>query len=295
LIPPFSLDTDDLETTTNDEINAEMLRLLANRQSLYDLSSELIMLDNRPTFAKLHRRGSRALGHGLQAASLLDSLGHLFVYIHMAWETGILNTVHSCRRQGVTRAQLLDVFMAGQLTGGPRGAENIYRAVWMMLRDYRDRAEPAEFPDGWAPDPDAFRCGLDLSTPDLTDADYAAISNWYMQTIGEVPPSVTFAAKYHPRFLKNYRAKWEGAFTGGLPKQMLPYMLLRYTTINGFQDGIREAALLGKAWGMTREYAVHAVMSAAYYMNGWAAVSVAQRALADVLEGWEAGSPNLST
>ena len=195
------MDTGNLETTTRDEINAEFIRLLDNRQALYDLSSELIMLDYRPEFAKLHRRGSRSLGVGLKGATLLDSLGHLFVYIHMAWETGILNTVHSCRRQGVTRDQLLDVFMAGQVTGGPRGAENIYRAVWMMLRDYRDRPEPAEFPDGWAPDNAAFRCGLDLSTPDLTDADVRAITDWYERTIGYVPSSVTFAAEHHPRFL----------------------------------------------------------------------------------------------
>src|SRR6476620_630424 len=123
---PESLDTSTLESTTTEEINAEILRLMANRQALYDLSSELIMLDNRPEFAKLHRRGSRSLGHGLRSASLLDSIGHLFVYIHMGWEIGVLNTVHSCRRQGVTREQLLDVFMAGQLTGGPRGAEVIY-------------------------------------------------------------------------------------------------------------------------------------------------------------------------
>lgn len=280
------MDTTNLEVTTREEINAELLRLLDNRQALYDVSSELIMLDYRPEFAKLHRRGSRALGHELKGASLLDSLGHLFVYIHMAWETGILNTVHSCRRQGVTRAQLLDVFMAGQLTGGPRGAENIYRAVWMMLRDYRDRPEPAEFPDGWTADPDAFRCGLDLSTPELTPADYNAITAWYQRTIGEVPESVVFAAENHPRFLKNYRAKWEGAFRGGLPKQMLPYMTLRYCTINGFRAGIRENALLGKAWGMRREYVVHAVMSSAYYMNGLPAISVAAEALAPVLADW---------
>jgi hypothetical protein len=277
------MDLTNLDVTTRDEINAELLRLLDNRQALYDVSSELIMLDYRPEFAKLHRRGSRAQGYELKGASLLDSLGHLFVYIHMAWETGILNTVHSCRRQGVTRGQLVDVFMAGQLTGGPRGAENTYRAVWMMLRDYRDRAEPAEYPDGWAADDEAFKCGLDLSTSELTPSDYRAIREWYERTIGSVPRSVTFAAENHPRFLKNYRAKWEGAFRGGLPKQMMPYMTLRYCTINGFRDGIRENALLGKAWGMRREYVVHAVMSAAYYMNGLPAVSVAAEALSDVL------------
>jgi hypothetical protein len=208
----------------------------------------------------------------------------------MAWETGILNTVHSCRRQGVTRGQLLDVFMAGQLTGGPRGAENIYRAVWMMLRDYRDRPAPAEFPDGWTADDAAFRCGLDLSTLELTSADRDAIFGWYERTIGYVPASVSFAAEHHARFLKNYRAKWEGAFRGGLPKQMLPYMTLRYCTINGFREGIRENALLAKAWGMQREYVVHAVMSSAYYMNGLPAISVAQDALADILSDWHPAS-----
>ena len=194
---------ENLDVTTSAEVDAELLRLLANRQALYDVSSELIMLDYRPEFAKLHRRGSRALGHELKSASLLDSLGHLFVYIHLAWETGILNTVHSCRRQGVSRQQLLDVLMAGQLTGGPRGAENTYRAIWMMLRDYRDREEPAEFPDG------------------------------------------------------------------------------------GFRAGIRENVLLARAWGVRREYVVHAITSAAYYMNGLPAISVASEAARDLLENWE--------
>ncbi|MBV9577876.1 MAG: hypothetical protein JO057_04720 [Chloroflexi bacterium] len=278
---------DNLDLTTPHEVDAELVRLLANRQALYDLSSELIMLDYRPEFAKLHRRGSRSLGHGLKGASLLDSLGHLFVYIHLAWETGILNTLHSCRRQGVTREQLLDVFMAGQLTGGPRGAENIYRAVWMMLRDYQDRPEPAEFPDGWSADDEAFRCGLDLSTPELTPGDYRALTEWYERTLGEVPESVMFAARYHPRFLKNYRAKWEGAFRGGLPKQMMPYMTLRYCTVSGFRAGIRENALLARAWGVRREYVVHAVASAAYYQNGLPVVSIASEALRDILESWE--------
>jgi hypothetical protein len=93
--------------------------------------------------------------------------------------------------------------------------------------------------------------------------------------------------EYHPRFLKNYRAKWEGAFRGGLPKQMVPYMTLRYCTINGFREGIRENALLGKAWGMRREYVVHAVASSAYYMNGLPAVSVAAEALGDILRTWD--------
>ena len=95
-----------------------------------------------------------------------------------------------------------------------------------------------------------------------------------------------FMAEHHPRFLKNYRAKWEGAFRGAMPKQLLPYVTLRYCTINGFREGIRENALLAKAWGMQPEYVVHAVASSAYYMNGLPAVSVAAEALTDVLKDW---------
>jgi len=285
------MNLDNLDVTTPDEIDAEILRVMGNRGALYDVSSELIMLDNRPDFLKLHRRGSRAVGRPtgepLKDATLLDSLGHLYVYIHLAWEIGILNTLTSCRRQNVSKAQLMEVFMAGQLTGGPRGAEATYRAVWMVLKDYQDAQEPAEFPDGWMPDAAAFRCGLDLSTDELTAADYRALSGWYERTIGEVPKAVAFAARHQPYFLKAWRAKWEGAFsTGALPKQLWPYFQIRHCTVNGFRDGLREAALLGKAWGMSREYIIHGVTSAAYYQNGLAVLHQAEDALSDILDSW---------
>jgi hypothetical protein len=282
------MNIDNLGTTTPEEIDAEILRVMANRGAMYDVTSELIMLDNRPDFFKLHRRGSRAVGRPngepLKGATLLDSLGHLYVYIHMGWEVGILNTLTSVRRQNVTKAQLMEVFMAGQLTGGPRGAECIYRSVWMVLKDYQDALEPPIFPDGWEPDPAAFQCGLDLSTEDLTDADYRALTGWYERNLGYLPKSVEFSAKQQPYFLKAWRAKFEGAFsTGALPKQLWPYFQIRYCTVSGFRDGLREAAELGKAWGMSREYIIHGVTSAAYYQNGMAVMHQAQDALADIL------------
>jgi hypothetical protein len=263
------MDINRLNATTKEEIDAEIIRVMDNRGAMYDVTSELIMLDNRPDFFKLHRRGSRSLstlpeGQRLKGATLLDSIGHLYVYIHLAWEIGILNTLTSCRRQNISKAQLMEVFMSGQLTGGPRGAECIYRSVWMVLQDYQDAPEPAEFPDGWAPDAAAFQCGLDLSTDELTESDWRALSAWYEGNIGYVPDAVSFAREQQPYFLKAWRAKWEGAFaTGALPKQLWPYFQIRFCTINGWEDGLREAALLGKAWGMTREYIIHGVTSAA--------------------------------
>jgi hypothetical protein len=132
----------------------------------------------------------------------------------------------------------------------------------------------------------AFQSGLDLSTQQLTPRDLQAITDWYVHTIGEVPKSISFTAEHNPDFLKAYRAKWEGAFRGSLPKQLMPYMMLRYATVCGFRDGIREAALLGRAWGMGKEYVVHAVMAAAYYKNGMDVIHVAQEALTDVFATW---------
>src|SRR5207302_328947 len=80
---------------------------------------------------------------------------------------------------------------------------------------------------GWDPDVDAFKCGLDIATLDLTDADRANLFGWYERTIGYVPRSVQFANTYNAAFLKAYRLKWENAFKGALPKQMMPLLMLR--------------------------------------------------------------------
>ena len=109
----------------------------------------------------------------------------------------------------------------------------------------------------------------------------------YLQTTGEVPHAIAFAARYHPSFLKAYRAKWEAAFRGGLPKQMMPYLMLRHCAAMGLRDGMRQAALLGKAWGLRQEWVIKAVMQSGYYFGGIELLDLAHDALADVLDQWE--------
>jgi hypothetical protein len=69
--------------------------------------------------------------------------------------------------QGLSKAQLMEIVMAAQVYAGIRGLEAVYRATWPFLRDFRDRPEPATFPAGWAPEPAAFKAGLDTSTLEL--------------------------------------------------------------------------------------------------------------------------------
>jgi hypothetical protein len=106
---------DNLEETSQAEIDAHLIKLWRNRGPLYAMSSISVMLDHRPDFAKLHRRGA-----SISVVPILQA---------------------------------------------------IYQAVGTLLADFSDRPAVPPFPDSWAPDDTAFRCGLDLSTPSLTDHD----------------------------------------------------------------------------------------------------------------------------
>jgi hypothetical protein len=130
---------------------------------------------------------------------------------------------------------------------------------------------------------DAFRCGLDPSTRLLTPDDRRAIERWYESTIGEVPRWVQFLAKHDPTSLKAYRARWEGTFRGALPKQMMPYLSIRHNTVIGNREGLREAVLLGKAWGMTHAYIVNTIVQSVHYYTGVERLGWVDEVLEDVL------------
>jgi hypothetical protein len=285
--PDDGLNTDDLEHTAQEEIDAHLTRLWRNRGPLYAISAISIMLDNRPDFAKLHRRGASLFGRPEPVDELVGGLGNLFAYIHMGFEVGIFNEVRNRQRQGVSKAQFMELVMLAQLSAGIRGLQVVYNAVGQLLPGFQDRSTPAVFPDGWAPDPDASRCGLDLTTRELTPADVQNLNAWYTNTLGEVPAYVSFAAQQHPRFLKAVRAKWEAAFRGALPKQLIPYLMLRHNTMFGVRDGIREAALLGKAWGLSREWVVKGTTQSAYYFGGLGVLNVVDEAIGDILVAWD--------
>jgi hypothetical protein len=129
----------------------------------------------------------------------------------------------------------------------------------------------------------AFPCGLDATTRELTPADKRAIEAWYERTIGEVPRWVTFLAKHDPTSLKAYRGRGEGTFRGALPKQMFPYLSMRHQTVIGNRDGLREAVLLARAWGITQPYIVNTLIQSAHYYTGVERLSLVDEVLGDVL------------
>jgi hypothetical protein len=283
------LNLDNLEATSDAEIDAFLNATRKGRGPLdpgpqYEMRANSLWLYHRPDVAKLHMRvtdGWRTVGlEGIISAS---SFANLHTYINQAWETGIENCTRGLQRRGVTRAQLMEGIMHAQLSAGIRGLEAVFRAIGIILGDYVERPEPVQWPAGWAPDMAAFYCGLDHSTRDLTPQDKRNIEEWYEKTIGEVPRRVQFLAKHEPVTLKSTRARWEGVFRGELPKQMMPYFMLRHNTVIGNKGGLREAVLLAKAWGLSHDYIVNTIIQGAYYFTGIEQMDFVDEALDDLL------------
>jgi hypothetical protein len=72
-----------------------------------------------------------------------------------------------------------------------------------------------------------------------------------------------------------------------LPKQVVPYVGLRHHTMTGNREGLREAALLAHAWGVSKRWIVQAITGTAFYFTGFEGLYAVEDAIGDVLDGWE--------
>src|SRR3546814_12233095 len=91
---------------------------------------------------------------------------------------------------------------------GPRGMQAIAEAARGIEFEEKP-ANPGNYPEGWAADIGAFRSGIDYSTVDLTADEKAKLYDWYLRTIGEIPPYVRFMAEHPPRLPKTHRPRTE--------------------------------------------------------------------------------------
>ena len=201
---------------------------------------------------------------------------------------GIIHEIRSCQELGATRAQINEILGLAFMHSGPSGFNEVYYQAFDYMESYQEPEHKIKFPTGWEPEPAAFLSGLDFENPELGAGEEALLFKWYEDTIGYVPRSVQLLTRYNPRFMKANRAKFEGAFrTGALPKQMAPYIMIHYNMNRGFREGIREATLLGKAWGMRREHVVGAITLGTGYMAGMDALYIVDEAIGDILETWD--------
>jgi hypothetical protein len=285
-------DLSNIDETTDAEIEASLhqyLQHVRDRGQFYGLNALTFLTDNRPDISKLASMGGGGIPEGLighPARPVLQNIRVMTEYIRIGWESGIYNECRELQMRGMSKAQIIEVIMYAQATGGGiRSMGHVHNAIGRSLFDWRDGVG-LTMPDGWAPDKAAFKSGLDLSTDKVTDEDRSNLEAWYESTIGYVPDSVRFGLKNNPRFVKFQRAKWEAVFND-LPKQIAPFLMLAQHTVTGFREGLREGAALGKAWGLSHDWAVEPIFGTAYYFKGMEALYAAHDAIDDILDDWD--------
>jgi hypothetical protein len=277
------LDLDRIDEITQDEIDKNLSYVWQWRGPLYELYANALMLDYAPDFAKLHRWASDEFGRPDPEQILVLGIQNLHSYVVHGWETGILNQFHLQRRWGLRKAQIMEIVHFASLYAGMRGLGHTYHAIGDLLAVWGEPDREPPFPAGWEPDPDAIHCGLDMSTRTMTDEDRKNLTEWYERTIGYVPNSIRFGIRRHPEFMKVNRRKWEIAIRT-LPKQVIPFMLLRHHTTFGNREGLREAVLLGKAWGVSKHLTIRGITGTTMYFTGPEGLYTAHNAVGDLLD-----------
>ena len=278
------LDLANVEAMTSEEVHGNLASVWSARGPLYELYASSLMLDYAPQFAKLHRWGSDLFGRPDPVNITLLACQNLHSYMMQGWETGIHNSFKTLLRNGMAVQQTLELVMFNQLYAGMRGLGHVFHAVGRDLPSYRQPTNaPPPFPVGWEPDTEAFKCGLDLTTREMTRADLANLTAWYEKTLGYLPKSIQFGLKYHPEFVKVNRGKWE-AVIRTLPKQIVPYIMLRHHAITGSEEGLREATLLALAWGITPELIAGAITATAMFYTNFEGLYAPFKVVNEILE-----------
>ncbi|MBV9601669.1 MAG: hypothetical protein JOZ87_33085 [Chloroflexi bacterium] len=129
-------DLSNLDETSEDEIQAHLhqwVNYTRERGIYYGLNALSLLADNRPDFAKLATLGSGGIPEGLlgqPARPVLQNIRVLAEYIRIGWESGIYNEFRELQMRGMTRAQIMEVVMFAQLSGGGiRGIGHVHNAV----------------------------------------------------------------------------------------------------------------------------------------------------------------------
>jgi hypothetical protein len=290
------LDLSVLDKTTPEEVEAHLATLWSShlaggtgRGPLYEMYATSLMFDYAPEFAKLNRWSLDVLQLPRFGSAEDDfnltlpfSFQQMHTYIMLGWETGIRKQFLNFKRWGLTKAQIMEVVMFARLSAGYRGLGHVYHAVGDMLPDYQDGEGNPPYPEGWAADPDAFASGLDMTTQDLTGQDRTNLTGWYEQTIGYLPKAIAFGMRRDPRFLKIHRRMWEVAIRT-LPKQAAPFMMLRDAMMANDREALREAVLLGKAWGISEDWTVRGISDTVHFFTGLRGFYLAEDVVEDLL------------
>lgn len=292
-----------LDLSNLDEISPEELAAFNLHYSTWDgrphPGLNMWVDQGRPDYLKRYRLFARYLataptdvavtpdnvGTNLASANKAASTPFSTVYWYslLGFEAGILYPIHGAQVTGFSKDDCLQGIAIACMYSGPRGMETIAKA----LENYKwlEPEQPPQFTNGWARDERKLFAGLDYTTPDLLPGEVRLLEDWYGDTIGEVPGYVRFLSRHNPRLLKAYRNRWEHLVTT-LPNQMLPTTLFQIHMLRQNPDGVRENALLARAWGVTYDEIVHS-LCAWMVFGGMEMATMAQEVVGDLIDNWD--------
>jgi hypothetical protein len=105
-----------------------------------------------------------------------------YSYCVMGSREGTNYEVIAARDLGASKAEVVDMFRLAGLAGGPFAMN----AAAALTRDYlgewlHNDGNGLPWPEGWRPDPEAFRSGIRHDSNELTPDDVEALGEWYQR------------------------------------------------------------------------------------------------------------------
>jgi len=221
-------------------------------------------------------------------------LPYLNIYAVGGWPEGVRYIMGICQPStflsgpGYSRDAVVETLALSFYLAPSWGTVLVADAIREGLAEYREPepGAPSPWPDGWAVAPDELKAGLDYSTPDLTKEDVRVLREWYLRVLGEVPKSIELYVRYRPQLLKAERNRWENIVRTSLPNQMFAYLLIHHEVWRGRAAGTREALLLARGLGMSKEHATDAVWYGGSFLGGTATISEVAGTVEEVLDAW---------
>ena len=228
------------------------------------------------------------------AESFTSTLPYLNLYAIGGWAEGVryqfklLAPGTFVSDVGFSRAAIVETLAVSFYLAPTWGTVEVAEAVRECLAAHPEPAagSPSPLPPGWRAEPELLKAGLDSSTPDLTAADLRALNEWYQRVCGEAPAWLPLYAKYRPTLLKADRNRWENIVREGLPNQMFAYLFVHYEAWRGNLAALREALLLGRGLGMSREQAVDAIFYGGAFFGAAGTLAPIAEAVGELLESW---------
>jgi alkylhydroperoxidase/carboxymuconolactone decarboxylase family protein YurZ len=263
--------------------NLELVRFLPFMRELKPDSVKRYLLWSKTVPSGL------GLVHPLPAVPVMALLMVHF-YCVIRYHEGVLYEIIAARDGGASRSEVADVLSLAWLHAGPAGMNATARAADLYMRLWNPLDEGAStWPAGWAVDAEAFRSGVDFSQQSeqeaISEAEIAAIRDWYVRVHGEVPAHVTFLAAHYPLALKAFRARYENATGGSLPKQMVAICQLHLAASLGSPDALHRSLRMAKHFGVRKDHVVQVLAMTQVY-NGDFTLEMQLKGLDGLLDAW---------